>query len=730
MKNFTKITALAILFCIAMQTHPVIDTTLKVIGAGTSAIGFIAGITIMAKEYINDNQKQYTETIWHALMGTVVAEDSSQSSYFLKIKDLLCPKPRGRYVRNKKKSKEIIKDAINNGLDINQECNFGYWSELPLHEAVRHEKNISIIKLLLDNGAKVNLKNAREECLLHKAADIKVVDFLLSKGCDPNLQNARGQTALHYFLTRQSGLVISKLLLAHGARCDIKDRHGDTPLHQILKKKNSPDHLEFIALLLNQKDCDSNSQNMDGQTALHLAIENHQYQLVKLLIDHGANPLIKNKNGKTAFDLSCSTLIQGELRRGLNSKYEVDDTVTHQDITDIKPFASEKAATDAYRQLQEEIKKHGHTSLIVDKMLLFCQRLMRYKVMIDIAKQKTYTQTLGLSINKAGYITMKLLPQTIDRAQTGVNGSKLTEINEQNTLLFMLKIDKNRTTTRNRLYALQQKRVNHAPNKSAKSFFPEIFIDDETVGTNASGIYRTQECVIWVAEWALYTDDWVLTVMHEFLHHLQYITGREMGGSDGAPVKNDDELAESFGEIINEYFAEKGKIKLAPDKEKLLEKLRAEIKPNKYTQKQIVDKLLCGLPYFSQLMNYAVLLHEQKKKNPNTALQEHEKAILTCYEKLWPEINRRIICATKKMEKVDICAENATRCEELAFRQHTKKKDFEKYTNKIKGKLRTYYAKKNKLTYELQKKIDKARNYRYGSKGFLKLKKELGLIPS
>jgi len=47
-----------------------------------------------------------------------------------------------------------------------------------------------------------------------------------------------------------------------------------------------------------------NLQDLDGNTALHIATLNNNIDVVKLLLENGADKEIKNKNEKTALDFA------------------------------------------------------------------------------------------------------------------------------------------------------------------------------------------------------------------------------------------------------------------------------------------------------------------------------------------------------------------------------------------------------------------------------------------
>jgi len=94
---------------------------------------------------------------------------------------------------------------------------------------------------------------------------------------------------------------------------DPKPQAGERPLHTLLKRRRDctdraqRDHnLVMIKLLLDAKaDCNTNSGKKNCQfTSLHFAAEQDDEEVVKLLLQHGANPLITNGFDHCALSLA------------------------------------------------------------------------------------------------------------------------------------------------------------------------------------------------------------------------------------------------------------------------------------------------------------------------------------------------------------------------------------------------------------------------------------------
>ncbi|XP_061453861.1 B-cell lymphoma 3 protein [Rhineura floridana] len=83
-----------------------------------------------------------------------------------------------------------------------------------------------------------------------------------------------------------------------------QDEDGDTPLHIAVVQGNLLVARRLVALF-HQGRQDLDTFNNLRQTPLHLAVITAQPTLVKLLLCHGASPMVLDRNGQTALHLAC-----------------------------------------------------------------------------------------------------------------------------------------------------------------------------------------------------------------------------------------------------------------------------------------------------------------------------------------------------------------------------------------------------------------------------------------
>ncbi|ELU14473.1 hypothetical protein CAPTEDRAFT_133977, partial [Capitella teleta] len=140
--------------------------------------------------------------------------------------DVLCKKELGRIVR-------ILMDK---GANVNMGDTSG---TTPLMYTI-HLRDISIVKLFIENNADVNARaikgsTALHNCVVKKDTYLHVnakksMDMLIKHGADVNIADNDGITPL-YLATSYGHVCAMKKLLMNGADRNQQTRTGDTALH-------------------------------------------------------------------------------------------------------------------------------------------------------------------------------------------------------------------------------------------------------------------------------------------------------------------------------------------------------------------------------------------------------------------------------------------------------------------------------------------------------------------
>lgn len=171
--------------------------------------------------------------------------------------------------------------------------------------------------LLLDKGATLEARDRAQNTPLHRGVRPRNNDataFLIERGADVKAVNDRGRTPLHVAATILRTDVI-KQLLAAGASTDARDRDGATPFvliganytatkndHRIKKAR------ETVESML-AGGADINEADGSGQTLLHRIARRgplSSEEMVGFLLKQGADPTIRDADGKTARDFAIA----------------------------------------------------------------------------------------------------------------------------------------------------------------------------------------------------------------------------------------------------------------------------------------------------------------------------------------------------------------------------------------------------------------------------------------
>ncbi|UKZ61775.1 uncharacterized protein TrAtP1_003034 [Trichoderma atroviride] len=189
---------------------------------------------------------------------------------------------------------EILSDVIE---EVRNACGWKN-DRLPLFLwAAKHQQE-SIIKLLLDKGAEVDLKNKYGPILLRWAArggHRGFAEWLIDRGVEVDSKSfSYGDLTPVSIASSYGNEDIFRLLLEKGANVEAKDDNGQMLLLFATKRR----HKETIKLLL-EKGANIDTKDNMGQTSLLLAIEERSIGIVELLLEKGADIEAKGNKGRT-----------------------------------------------------------------------------------------------------------------------------------------------------------------------------------------------------------------------------------------------------------------------------------------------------------------------------------------------------------------------------------------------------------------------------------------------
>lgn len=206
-----------------------------------------------------------------------------------------------------------------------------------LLQAVR-QGNLESIEPLIKEGAEVNcLVDGLFRAVAHPGAGdrVAVVRCLLENGADPHLPAYDQASALDLWSYEGVAPVV-QLLLQHQADPNLGCApSGETPLHWATSRGHLPGRTECVELLLAagadpnrraQVGVETTAYMRDicvrGETPLHRAAIHGDELMIAHLLNHGADPSIKDAHGESA--LSWASRVRrpdGILRKLLYGKF-------------------------------------------------------------------------------------------------------------------------------------------------------------------------------------------------------------------------------------------------------------------------------------------------------------------------------------------------------------------------------------------------------------------------
>jgi uncharacterized protein len=162
--------------------------------------------------------------------------------------------------------------------------------------------NESAMVALALRGFDLNTRNEQGDSGLIVAlreSSMKVTGFLLSqRSVKVNQRNAKGETPLMIAAIR-GHLDAARQLIQRGADVNMP---GWTPLHYAASRPD-PDSAAMVRLLL-EHHAYIDAESPNRSTPLMLAAMYGHRDLVKLLLDEGADPSLRNEQGLTAVDFA------------------------------------------------------------------------------------------------------------------------------------------------------------------------------------------------------------------------------------------------------------------------------------------------------------------------------------------------------------------------------------------------------------------------------------------
>jgi ankyrin repeat protein len=170
-----------------------------------------------------------------------------------------------------------------------------------------HEMHFyNVVKALLDRGANVNMCNHDKDTPIKRAASqghLKILKMLLNRGANKDIEEVG--VALLCAVHARYADIVEELLKANELSIEYKDDNKFTALCHAARIG----HNETVRVLLNNR-AKVNSEMGERNPLLLAAAQGHE-QVVKLLLDHGAEASFKSIRSTTPLHLAVLSGHQG-----------------------------------------------------------------------------------------------------------------------------------------------------------------------------------------------------------------------------------------------------------------------------------------------------------------------------------------------------------------------------------------------------------------------------------
>jgi ankyrin repeat protein len=215
----------------------------------------------------------------------------------------------------------INAEDVQNETDVLSSCLL-----LPYSDPGRRPQGMYYLDWCLDRGADINAREGEPlKVVVMNDPSGRVVEYMLKKGAKPNLAARNRPTALMISVTREpghrdyyryDGPKTTEVLLKYGANPNTASPETwlsmkapgrpklGFPYYTPLTAAVRHNRVEAMQVLIKYKANVNGAEPATGRTALHIAALRKNAEAVQVLLRAKADKKIKDKGGKTAYDLA------------------------------------------------------------------------------------------------------------------------------------------------------------------------------------------------------------------------------------------------------------------------------------------------------------------------------------------------------------------------------------------------------------------------------------------
>lgn len=165
--------------------------------------------------------------------------------------------------------------------------------------------NIEKVSKLLESNKEFNIdfQDDRGNTMLHIVKSPEMAELLLKNGINASIQNNDGMTAFGKFFERIYIINMERIcdsLLKNGIDINAAAYYDEAPVTKIANNSATlTTNIEQMSYLLKNK-ADINIKNSQGYTPLMLSVMKNNIDMVRLLLDYGADANILDNKGRNA----------------------------------------------------------------------------------------------------------------------------------------------------------------------------------------------------------------------------------------------------------------------------------------------------------------------------------------------------------------------------------------------------------------------------------------------
>ncbi|PVD33503.1 hypothetical protein C0Q70_04759 [Pomacea canaliculata] len=198
----------------------------------------------------------------------------------------------------------LCQHLVQEGADINA-CSTDGDSVLTL--AVKND-NWSVVELLLNKGAHVHVHILQNLYAIHRLIrcrkftsdfdDLQIMELFINKGVSKDMPDFCRKTPAELALTHKKWKLLT-FLLRCGACLNNSPTKRLLVFHELAKCMSASTHSTDITRLLISRGLDINLQNSAGDTPVHVAADNDNYDTVTTFVENGADTNTLDRKGKS-----------------------------------------------------------------------------------------------------------------------------------------------------------------------------------------------------------------------------------------------------------------------------------------------------------------------------------------------------------------------------------------------------------------------------------------------